>query len=286
MDDLNQSDEEFADQLRERARAFLARVADDPDGALDDDSEEGPSLQSLQGIDRAAAIDALTKCMMAIASANGWVELKPAIATFQQVIVPWLWTAEEWEYNPAIERLTSPLSGDGPRLEAEPHRNDEPQAAASSTETGWILRAVDVRTARQWNVVASKLREAVNRLHQRLATGEFGTDTFCRPLRGQIGKVAIGGKLLDHLEARGQAAIRRGRGTKKDRTRFVAVSVHKGFAALMGEARILYAVDRAEMTVWITDATLFKLDPRSGRWVYSPADESKSTVPHSRRGSE
>jgi hypothetical protein len=259
----------FIEQLRAKARTFLEQVDSDPDATLvgaDQDDEQ--AFLALPPEDRMTLAENIEDFLTNVEVEKGPRRLESLERAFGLTMVPWVWSAEEWQSNPAVERLTSPLPGDGPELQRPSSPGADPTKAGESTEGRvWTVRGADEYAANKWKVVAAKLPACLVPVYDRLVAGDpnsKGLENW--QLCGQIGTVEIGDRVLGHSEVRCQTAIRRGRRTKKDISRYATIPLGSGFLIAQGQARVLYALDESTATVWITDAHLFKVTP-GFEWV-------------------
>jgi hypothetical protein len=249
-------DEEI-ERLREVARRALEQLSASPESWPEDAEElEGRDLAALRYLpdeDRALALEAWRSVLLSATKLTSRTDLLALGRRMQDTLSPWSFTAEELEANPQVRRLTGVLAGTGPVLE----RPARTHGSESSDSQGWVVRAVDEPTARQWQLAAAKLPSVAGRHWSEMASGRFRATMFDKPLRGRLSSVRIGTSILPHRKAKGSGGARRGRRTKKDNARH-----------LHAEMRTLYAVDEGNRSVWVTSVDLFKLDIRPHRrWV-------------------
>ena len=249
-------DEEI-ERLREAARRALEQLSASSEGWPDDpgELEDGDLalLRHLPDEDRAVALEAWRSVLLSATTLTSRTDLLAFGRSMQDTLAPWSFTAEEWEANPQVRRLTDEFAGTGPVLEPP----TQTRTTESSESPGWVVCAVDESTAREWQLAAAKLPSVAGPYWSRMASGRIHSTMFDQPLRGRLSSARIGTAVLPHRKAKGSGGARRGRRTKNDHARH-----------LDAEMRTLYAVDEGNRLVWVTSVNLFKLERRAGRgWV-------------------
>ena len=245
------------EHLLSRLPQLLDRIGDDPEAAvqtMDDD------LAPLPFAERVAAMREVRDTARRLLGVRDDSERRDAARAFGTALLSWANTATEWQRNPAVDRLLSVLAGDGPVLVS-------PDSGQSKRGRERELRAVDVHAAGHWEDAAAALPELLIPVDGGLCTGEFGATILTpMPLRGALGQVRVGDRVLDQLVVSHQSVIKRDREIKNP-------------FQFQGEVRVLYAPDPDGRTVWITEVNLYKLDlTAKHRWVYSPPEEHESLI--------
>jgi hypothetical protein len=250
--------------MREGVRTLTGALADGTDSAFEQICAEVPVLGSLPEEDRPRLMESISDLVATISARPPEQETRAALQGEQDLFVPWLWTAEEWAFNASVHRLSTALNGDGPEIEPPPEAKG---SEGGSEDHRWVIRALDTDALEAWEAVASKLPDAMAQIVADLRSDPSRSALLRKPLRGQLGRVTINDRALEHWQARCRGRRRRGKSTKKDTKRTVSVRLGNAQVAVTFEARVNYAVDARESTVWVTDAHLFKNDLQSREWV-------------------
>lgn len=258
------------DQLRKWAVSVLDRTEEvdvhSPVGERGGDDGLLSWLSALPQVDRPPALAALRGFAEHLVSLSAPADVSEVMRKYMDTMHPWIVTAQCWTENPDAERLTDECAGDGPVLGPPPGWRPR-----SRVETGpWEVRAADEHVGEKWCIAVAKLPQAAAHLYTELATGKFEKGPEHRALRGTLRTATIGGRRLAHCEVRSTTLIKRRKGTKDDR--------HPYVTAFKGELRITCAADPRAATVWVTSASLFKVDRRPGsrKVAYWPDGEGRS----------
>jgi hypothetical protein len=277
MTDSGQSDGWDADQFLEGMRTFVNSVQDDPEHALNDDA----AFSALPLEDRQEAVRELISVLPPLAEVTDPTDVFALLPEIIKYVAPWLWTAEVWQSSPDTDRLVNEFAGDGPLLRS-PVSGTSDEGNDVSASGAWSIRAVDTRAAEQWGTVCARLPDALLPIYEELISGVFeASRVMQQALRGSLAAVTIDNERLDLRQARFATSIRHGKRTNRDPAGFVLVQGGRARFHLQGEARVLYAANLRDHQVWITEAALFKRDPRSQQSVFWPPEEGRAVVPKS-----
>jgi hypothetical protein len=251
----------------EAMRAVTEALAAGPERAFALFTGGEPRWRSLPADDRPAYIDAWSHWVAHVSESPPDEQGQASAQATREFLVPWLWTVDQWAQNPSVDRLLTVLGGDGPAIGPP-----SPPSAGSGdiAQSGpHRVRAADDEAGDAWDAAASTLPALMANVWDSLRSDPAPLVPVERlPLRGRLGHVTIGDRVLAHWEARHSGTIRRGRRTKKDKVRIVGAPMGSGWAAARHETRVLYAVDEANTTVWVTDVHIFTLDPRTAQWAH------------------
>jgi hypothetical protein len=215
--------------------------------------------------DRPGLSEAISDLTAAISTSSPEQEFKFAFQAGQDLLVPWIWTAEEWAFNPSVHRLSAGLGGDGPEIEATTATIKKSEGGSQAPP--WLVRALDSYALKAWEALAAKLPEATAEILGALRSDPTRSSLLQKALCGQLGRVTINGQALEQWQIRGRGGRRRGKRTMKDTGRTISVRLGSGQVAVAFEARVVYAVDPRSNTVWVTDAHLCKQDLKSREWT-------------------
>jgi len=257
------------DVVQEGVRSAREALAGGPRSAFEQFCVDAPVLRSLPEEDRPGFMEAVSDVLTFISDDLPEEERKAAVRAAQELLVPWIWTAEEWAMSPTVRRLSTVLVGDGPAIDQLPPTASRSPGAHSRLGQ-WLVHAVDDDAFEAWKAVASKLPDPAGRIRAGLASKPQSTPGT-KPLRGQLGHVTIGNQVLDHWQVRSPGWSRRGKSTKKDKRTTVGVKRGNAWVAVTFEARVTYAVDETHGTVWITGAHLVRNDPPSRERISIPS---------------
>ncbi len=262
--DGGQEQDDLLKKVREGVQMLTGALADDTESTFEQLCAEAPVLRNLPEEDRPRLVEAISDWVATISASPPDKEVKVAVEGGQVLLVPWIWTAEEWALNPSVRRLSTALIGDGPEIESPPGATKE---GRDNEAHRWRIRALDAHALEAWEAVASKLPEAMAQIVADLRSDPSRPALQRKPLCGQLGRVIVNDQSLGQWQTRCQGRIRRGKNTKKDKKTTVSVRLGNAQVAVTFEARVIYAVDTKQSTVWVTDAHLFKHDLRSRAWT-------------------
>ena len=254
---------DYGQPMGEKLRSFTAALDENPQSAYDLLCADEPGLRNLPDEDRPVLLQAfadLAVSMRAGSQDNGLT------ASFHEGrgLLPWMWTADEWTFNPSLHRLSSELVGEGPQIQPASHADDESERAREHPP--WLVRALDGHAVRAWEEVVSLLPDVAADIVAELISEPAGSSPRQNPMCGRLGDVTINGGALKQWQIRVPGLRHRAKSTKSDTRKVESVQVGRGQAAVAFEVRVLYAVEATKMTVWVIDAHVFRRDLRSPKW--------------------
>jgi hypothetical protein len=184
--------------------------------------------------------------------AAGPVVLQVAVGDLLRTITEWDLTREEWAELGSADEVTSRSTSEGAAV--LPRVPGTARSDSGSADDPWALTArCSPRVMASWEPIAAEAPGAAAVLLARIT--EDRHTAVAVPLRGRLASVDIADRALSHWKTTTGAVVvqrRAPRSSPRDR-------------AVMKRIHVLYALDVATRTAWLTEVYAFQVAPRARR---------------------